>query len=239
MQLTRVVPICLVIAMLPSCASVPKESVELSTTVGRDITVLHKSHRNLAKLMFGRMRRDVNRFVDNVYAPYQINSVMEKDFKTSKSNDENDRRSSILLAINNAFRPEASETLQRQVLESMGTMVSLIRDDVESMRHELLDSIDQQENVVLDAIDRNYAQIIYSNSIVTGYLSSVAKVHDAQNEILNAIGLEADLSELIGKKLASASDKIAGFVQAAEQVDATADTIYATIDSLKSTLNGK
>lgn len=226
------------LALPIACAQVPKASVELSTTVGRDITTVHKSHRELAKLLFYRMRQDVNRFVDNVYAPYQIRSAMENDFNNAKSSQQKDRQSSILLAINDAFKPDAPEKLQRQVFESMGAMVSIIRDDIESKRKELLKPLDDQEALVLASIDRNYTHIIYGNSIVTGYLASVVKVNDAQSEILNAIGLDTNLYDVVGKKLSSASDTVADLVQKAEKAETTAGSIETTLRDLRKAIAG-
>lgn len=224
--------------VLTACAQVPKESVELSTTVGRDVTTIYKSHRELAKLLFSRMRQDANRFVDNVYAPYQIRSAMENDFKNAKSSQENDRRASLLLAINGAFKPDASEKLQRKVFDSMGSMFLIIREDIESKRKELFKPLDEQEALVLATIDRNYSQIIYANSIVTGYLASVVKVRDAQNDVLNAMGLDADLSEVVGKRLAAASDTVASLVQRAEKAEATTISMDTTIKDIKKAVSG-
>ncbi len=234
----RTIALFAIIVFLTACAQIPKESVELSATVGRDVTTVYKSHRELAKLLFGRMRRDVNQFVDNVYAPYQIRSAMENDFKNAKSVQEQDRKASILLAINNAFRPDSSDKLQRQVLDAMGFMVSTIQDDIGSKRQELLKPIDDQETFVLAAIDRNYSQIIYGNSIVTGYLASVVKVRDAQNEVLNAIGVDVNLSDVAGKKLAAASDTVSDLVRKAEKAEATSASIDDAFNKLKKAVSG-
>lgn len=228
----RLIWIALVLC-LSACAQVPKESVELSTTVGRDVTTVYKSHREIAKLLFGRMRQDINYFVDNIYAPYQIRSVMSNDFKNARSSKEADKRSSILLAINNAFKPEASDETQREVFEAMGVMVSLIRQDIESKRQELLKPINEQEKLVLSSIDRNYAQIIYGNSIVTGYLAGVVKVNDAQNKVLNEIGLDGDLNAVVGKRLAVVSEEVANIVQKAEKTEATITSIETALKDLK------
>ncbi|HYD79128.1 MAG TPA: hypothetical protein VEC06_04915 [Paucimonas sp.] len=227
------------LAAIAGCAQVPKESVELSSTVGRDVTALHQSHRNLAKLLFSRMRADINRFIDNTYAPYQIRSAMERDFQNSKSALPEDRQASLLLAINNAFQPGASDKLQESVLRSMGVMVRLIQEDIESQRRELLAQIDQQEEEVMGSIDRNYAQIIYANSIVTGYLGSVVRVHDAQNEALQAIGAKADLSQLIGVRLASASDKVKSLVEKAQQADSKVQKVEDTLQEIKNAVSKK
>ncbi|MEK7477732.1 MAG: hypothetical protein AAB152_19100 [Candidatus Coatesbacteria bacterium] len=63
------------ILLSAGCASTPKESVELSATIGRDLEAVHTSHRELAKLLYARMKQDVNTFVDTKYAPWQIATV--------------------------------------------------------------------------------------------------------------------------------------------------------------------
>lgn len=69
----------LVIAMaftLGGCAQVPKESVELSNTVGRDISAIQVSHLALINLYFDDKVALINRWVDQVYAPSQITAVV-------------------------------------------------------------------------------------------------------------------------------------------------------------------
>lgn len=171
--------------IIPGCASVPKESVELSATVGRDIANVHKSHKELAQILFSRMERDVNRFVDKVYAPHQIRAVMDRQYELAKSSDPADKRKSLILAINEAVKPSASDKLQSAVLKGMQGLVGKIREDVESMRRELLDPLIAQEEEVIGSIDRAYQQLHYANSIVTGHLSSVVKVHDAQADLIS------------------------------------------------------
>jgi hypothetical protein len=75
------------VLVIGGCAMVPKESVELSTTVGRDIASVHEAHRNLANALFGRMKQDVNRFVDDVYAPFQIQFVLASQKRLQEAGD--------------------------------------------------------------------------------------------------------------------------------------------------------
>jgi hypothetical protein len=48
------------IAMM-ACAQVPKQSVELLATVGRNIAEMHRTHRELGVLLYDRMISDINR----------------------------------------------------------------------------------------------------------------------------------------------------------------------------------
>ena len=228
-----------VIVMAAGCAQVPKESVELSATVGRDLTISHKAHKELAKVLFGRMKSDVNRFIDNVYAPYQIRAQLDSDAAASKAADAKVRATSLLLAISNAYAPGASDQTLKAAISGMGILVEEIRTDIESKRTELLKPVEDQEATLISAIDRNYSQILYANSIVTGYLGSVVKVHDAQSDLLRSIGVDGNLPELIGKKLATASDTIGNLVTKAEKVDATAASIKTNLSDLKSAIGAK
>jgi hypothetical protein len=227
-------PLALLLAMfVASCAQVPKESVELSATIGRDLAVVHKAHRDLAQLLFARMRGDVNRFVDDVYAPYQIRNAMDRQKELAISSNPDDRRRSLLLGINAAFTSDASPQLQAAVLKGMNVMVQSIRKDVESLRKEILDPLEAQEKEVLASVDRAYTQLHYANSIVTGHLSSVAKVHETQAELLQAIGVERDLRKDVGESLAKVSDRIGILVHAAETADDKLKEVEETTKGLK------
>jgi uncharacterized phage infection (PIP) family protein YhgE len=224
--------VCLTL-LISSCAQVPKQSVELSATIGRDLITVHNSHRQLAEMLFDRMERDVNRFIDNVYMPYQIKSAMERQAELAKSTDPNQQRKSLLLAINAAFKPEASSQLQTAVLKGMASMVQIIHDDVEKKRNELLDPLKEQKKELLASIDRSYEQLQYANSVVTGYLASVVKVTDAQTEILKTVGVEQDLRKVVGENLAKTSESIGAIVEKAESVEDKIDKAEENAKKIK------
>ena len=203
----------IIVGLIPlfviACAQVPRGSVELSATVGRD----------LAKILFSRIRHDVNRFVDDIYGPYQIRNAMNRQWQLANSQNAKEQNKSLLIAINSALKPGASQQLQNAVLKGMGSMVRKIQEDVELMRKELLAPLNEQEEEVLGSIDRAYQQLHYANSIVTDHLSSVAKVHEAQAEMLQEIGIDRDLRNEVGKNLAKTSENIGALVEAAEKMD--------------------
>ncbi len=230
-----------------ACAQVPRESVELSTTVGKDLVEVHKAHRELAELMFQGMRDDVNRFVDEVYAPFQIQFVIDAEQEKATSSSDAVRKMSLLAAMGVAFaKPPADEdeetrakraNLQKQVLEKLGVLVSGIEQDIEDMRRELLQPLEAQRAEVIGSIDRNYQRIHYANSVVMGHLSTVVKVHDAQEEALNAIGIEG-LREKAGTSLARTSNQVGELVNRAERAGGTLDELEETITDTKAKLLG-
>ena len=109
--------------IVSACAQVPKESVELSTTVGRDLLALQDAHRQTALELFQRMLVDVDRFVDDTYAPYQIQKTLEQD-----RNDPSDL--TLHKALERAGKPGASAADTRLAVNLMQVYVEEIRADI-------------------------------------------------------------------------------------------------------------
>lgn len=187
-----------------SCAQVPKQSVELSATVGRDVAEMHRAHRELCVVLYSRMITDINRFVDDVYAPFQIEQTL-KEYQSELSN-----------AIRKASEPDPTGQAQKNAYEFLKIYVEELRNEIESYREEMLAPIRSDRDKFLAKLDTSYQQIHYANSIVTGHLSSIVKVHDTQDELLANVGLE-ELREESGKKLAEVSGKVAKLVDDASK----------------------
>lgn len=213
MKIGRILATLLLIVLI-GCAQVPKESVELSATVGRDIAKVYRAHRELAVIFYRRIKNDINKFVDEVYAPYQIQKLLESDQKRFKQGNQ----LSLFAKLNVAVQQPGNTAAQKTALSFMEVFVQELRTEIENYRKDLLDPVLEQEKELLSAIDRSYFQIHYANSIVTGHLASIVKVHDAQDEILKQFGVEG-LREDVGETLAKASDEVAKLVEKGKKVE--------------------
>lgn len=224
----------LVLLLLAGCAQVPKESVELSVTVGRDIEQLHQAHANTITILYKRMREDVNRFIDDVYTPYAIKEAINKDRARLNSGGV-----SFIKMINAGLSKSASPYAQDDAIGAMRLLVTELHTSVERQRVSLLEPLNQQETVLLKSVNRSYLAVHQANSIVTGHLASVVKVHDAQNEILNEIGIQADIRSIMSEEIANASEEIAAIANAStnefEKLGGSkgaADKLQAIVDKL-------
>lgn len=218
--------------LLGACAQVPKESVELSTTVGRDVATAHESHRKLAQTLFARIKRDVNRFVDDVYAPYQIQYVLDRQRQRQAAGN-----SANLFSVLDAAgqRPRDAQA-QKDAIDIMQAIVEAVRADVEEYRGMRLAPVLRQEEEVTAAIDRVYEQIKRGNATVTAHLASVVKVHEAQDEILRKANLEG-LREKVGVSLSNASERVAEFVGKAKAVEGSVDATTVKVNKLTTELD--
>ena len=177
---TALVPLwlCLCSLVLSGCASVPKETVELSTAVGDDIRELHTGYRNTVGLYFAQVRQSGLAVIDETWVPAYLDSFVEdgglRDIVTEGNRDD-------LYAW------------ARAAIE-----------DIDARRSEFVDSLNARETALLIKIDDAFARTINANANVTAYLKSLLKVEEMQDRVLQATGLK-ELRDEITKGLAEAS----------------------------------
>lgn len=175
------------LALLAGCAQVPKESIQLSATVGRDVAEIERSHRALVRVHYDGLERSINRFVDEVYAPYQIGETLKNPQVGGK----------LVQAIQDAAQPVSDDNTKHVAFDALGYYFLAVRGNIEKYRGELLQPVRAQRDHVLQQLDLAYRQVQNGNSIVTGYLASVAKITEEQNKLLAQVGLpnlQADIS---------------------------------------------
>ena len=211
----------LIMIFLAACAQVPKEAVELSATVGRDLAEMKKSHIALVDLYYSELINDINSFIDNVYLPYQIQRTLSDDFWKNE----------MLSAIGSASEYDSSGTAQIESFEKIEAFLIIIQEEVEAYRKLKLEPVQDQYTDVKENINNSYDQIHYANSIVTGHLASVVKVHEAQNEILEELDLK-DLRTNVGADTAGISNKIGELVQKAKDGGNDLDSIISEFEGL-------
>ena len=74
----RTIAAALLLGLLASCAQVPEESVTLSEDVGSVLEELRQKNAALIVRMFDDRKAQINRFIDETYAPFVVSSAMKK-----------------------------------------------------------------------------------------------------------------------------------------------------------------
>jgi uncharacterized lipoprotein YajG len=195
----------LAVLILAGCAQVPPEAVELSNTVGRDITEMRRAHLALVDLHFDKSKAAINRFVDETYAPAFIAEFAKEADLVEK----------VKLSI---------ATVPDELLDGLTVFVRIAHDRIERKRGELLDPVLEQQRQVTEEVNAAYEQILTAQAIVSGHLASVRKVYEVQNQLIAKTGL-TDLREKIGATTARVSDKVGDLVATGEKIDAKIDEI--------------
>lgn len=199
--------------MLNSCASVPPETVTLSKTVGNDLAILQQSHQNITKLYFNRIKTSINNFIDDVYKPYILNYVLKNQLQAYQQGNP-----SLFTSLNNAAKT-VNKDASDKALTDMSDFLSAANAQITAKRQELLNPIEKQETEVLQSINQSYGNIIYANSTLTGYLESLQKIKQTQNEALGMITGVKDTDSIVRSKLLDLSNVVNTAIDKGKTID--------------------
>ena len=212
-------------ALLVSCASIPKETVTLSKTIGSDLQILHDSHRNMVQLYYNGIKLNINTFIDDVYAPFIIHHVLEVELNKHKRGE-----SSIYGIIENAGKKGGKDETE-EALNVMLEFQEAANQQINAKKAELLSPILQQEREILSAIDQSYQNTIYANTTLTTYLVSVRKVKESQNEALSFVGLNG-LDTTVTNQLVELSGFIDMILEKGEKINIKSDEAQQQIEDI-------
>ncbi len=162
------------------CATVPRESVDLSYAVGEDIESIHQSYRELIRRYFEALRGQVTDKIDQVFIPAYVNG-----FVTSGK------------LIQHAQN-------QRADLVEAWARIAVRRIDHE--RRERLQPLHDAERELIASVDEAFDKVTRANATITAQLLSVVKTQQAQDDMLESVKLK-NLRERIYGALAKASEK--------------------------------
>lgn len=202
--------------LLAACVSIPKETVTLSQTLANDLVILHNAHRNIAQIYFKKIKDNINSFVDETYAPFVIQHVLTSELQAYQSG-----KPSLYGTIEGAGKKEGTPATKVAVKE-MSDFQSAAYKQIEKKRNELLSPVMAQEAEVIKAVNQSYEHAIYANSTITGYLLSIRKVKEAQQEALSKLGISG-ADTIISNTLTKVSEQISEAVKKGKEID-----IYST-----------
>jgi hypothetical protein len=197
-----------------SCASVPKEAVELSTLVGEQITSVQASHEAFVSEYFRVSRERLEDFLQYRWVPeFMTTFVRDADLiallEVPEPFDETElARLEQELAGLGLVQPGEAEVLAavKRALgdEERGQILlefaQAAIEQIEAQRRELLDPLDALELETLEVLRETYADLGAAQASVTAYLHSVRDVAVERDRILE----ELDLLEARGRAVTSA-----------------------------------
>lgn len=224
MKLKFSLPI-IIVFILSSCASVPKETVELSRVLEKDLKILHHSHKSMVELYYNEIIDDINVFVDDVYAPFIIHYVLKAELQKH-----NKQEQSIYGIIEEAGNTGGKIEMTK-ALNIMTEFVDDANTQIEKKRKELVSPIIEQRTSILTKINDSYENVIYANSAITAYLESIRKVNESQQEAWSIIGLEGKGDEL-NKTLLQLSELTKRAVAKGKEIDIKSDEAFSEIEEI-------
>ena len=166
MRLTSLIAILFALLCLAGCsASIPSESVELSSLVGEMIISAKVSHVELVNRHFDNLRSQVDRFAMHEYKDKFMGNIR----KLSKEKDP-------------AFEELTFSQYERAMMRVM------------DRRSEWLESVENNRREVLQALEEHYTVLLAGNAEVTSLLRSAVKINETRDALLNRLGSKIGIS---------------------------------------------
>jgi len=222
---TKIISTIIISLFLVSCVSIPKETVKLSKVLGNDLVILHNSHRNIVELYYEKIEGDINTFVDEVYSPFVIHYVLKVELDKYKKGEP-----SLFGSIENAGKTEG-KTEADEALNTMLEFQEAANAQIKAKKKELLDPIVKQESQIISNINKSYENAIYANSTITGYLESIRKVKESQQDALSIVGLQGTDTLMINT-LIQVSELVNSAVKKGKEIDVKSDDAYSKIEEI-------
>ena len=208
--------ILVILLVLYSCSSVPKEVVELSYKIGQDLESVHFSYTQLISDHFNSIREDTEKFLNTKWNPNYI-----KDFI----------KSGELIESAQGSNPT-------EVLEDVQLWAEVAVEEIQDKKNEMLEPINNQEKELMESVNQAFANLIRANATITAHLNSLRKVKEAQKEVLEALKLR-ELQKKINQKLVSASETAERAIKDLEKAEDLVDRADKAKKKLKKKFKGE
>ena len=214
---------CIVLLTCYACVSVPKESVELSETLGMSIQETQRTHVALLKSFFDEKRDKIDNYLNEVWVPefanqfYSIPAVQDKWNEICSSGDAQEM---------SKFTIEVGVRIQKKINDK---------------RDEMIAPLDEAEKLLEEELLAHYSKLQVSNTILTNYLASAANIKDKQVQILNMLGVnEKEYRNTLDAAygfMGEINNKVDILDEGKEETQDYLDTINALIQQLKAKEN--
>lgn len=223
--------------LITSCASIPKESVILSETIGSDIKDLRRSQINLINLYYKNISNNINEFVNNVFRPFIINNILSEELRSYRSGGKN-----IYGNLVEAGEANASIESINLAVSEMQDLLDATNSIVEQKRDELLDPINSQRDSLLYLTNNKYDNLIYANTSLTAYLKSLQEIKKSQQNATEYLNVK-NVDQYITNNLAKTSEMISKAIKASNKIDVKSneaiDKINEISNQIKQATDGK
>jgi hypothetical protein len=205
---------------ITGCAQVPKESIELSATLGRDLQEVQKSHRRSVDLLFDRDVERISNYIDDVATPVFIGAAIRAVGPQ------------LAQSLADATKSTANDDQRKKAFDQMTKIVKAVTERLAKERKSLIEPLELARKDSLAELDRAYAELQRANTVVTAHLSSIAKVNSLQDDLLAKAGLK-DFREKVGDEALKANAKVTDAISDATEVEDVLGKLKHAISKLK------
>lgn len=157
----------LLVAILSSCASLPKATVEMSVLLEQQITGLEKNHLKMVNLYFDERESLALEFLNNEWYPMFLDNFFKEETVIELWEE----------TVN------SKNTLERT--ENIKMLTVVIQENYMEMRDSLLIPIQRMKEEMKIAITEEYKKAQTMNAAITNNIASVNDIQEKRKELLS------------------------------------------------------
>lgn len=158
--------------LIGGCASIPKESPELSQEIGRRVAAMQQAHLSLVHKYFDLKREEINRMFEEEWIPAYAESFFGQP------------------QVSDYWNRLVSEDDREERLRFLTQMGPRMLEEIRSRREAFMEPLDDLEDEIEDSLRAEYQRILSANNTLTSFLSSSSKVVQNRQRYLEMFGVE-------------------------------------------------
>jgi hypothetical protein len=198
------------IVLIAGCATVPKESVDLSIELTKMIRSAERAHLATLDLFVAERKQRADDFLKNTWTPRFMDNAMKDSgvLDTIKAQRTDAQKATVM----KEFSEDAASTIAEQ-------------------RAAVMDAIDNIGRMLEDAIKAHYDDMLAANQALTAHIRSVADVNATQTQILDVLKIDP--------KTLLPLDKINGVLEKVLTFQGEAEELASYVEEARNILKGK
>jgi hypothetical protein len=206
----------LLILLVTSCVSIPREAPELSGELGKRISAIEDSHINLLRLFMDEKRAKVDEFLMKEWVP----TFAEELFKEE--------------AVKKAWTAICTSGNEEDRLKFLVMLGPKIQERINRKRTELIQPLDELELTIERKLRDEYTQALAINNSITSFLASASKVAENRDRYLNMLGLHDEkISNALDEADSAVSKLVTDTKNKVEKFDSFKEKVEGIIKKLK------
>ena len=211
----------LILFVLSACATIPKESADLSIELGQRISAIEDAHMVLVDKYFNEKRSRVDEFVEKEWVP---------EFATQFFANQQ---------ISNMWNQIVSSGNTADRLEFIVALGPKLQTKINEKRLELIRPLDDAEQMIKQQLRDNYDQVRAINNSVTSFLVSAVKVAENQNRYLEMVGVKDEKVAEVLDQVDSAIEVLRGKAEQVVEKGEKAELYYQKLKNAMAKLKDK
>lgn len=207
--------IAFVTLLAAGCANIPRESVELSQVMGKQVQSLESADEATIRAFFKEKRAEARRFMKDEWIPQFANNYLSAPLE-SRILDET------------CGKQKHADCLRAILIISKNAEIQIQR-----QYRKILDPLDQTEDTLLAAVQADYSEVERENDALTALLASATKVQAERQAVLSKLGVSEGQ---IDRTLATVSGQVAKVTANAKSLDSNLEKFTQKMKALRESL---